>query len=228
MSANGRVLLLVGSAKQSRSTSESLGTCLVERLRDRGFEPRVLFLHKSLRADESREELLSEIDGADLLVLAFPLYVDALPYLVTKTLELAADRRAGKPPGRKRQWMACIVNSGFPEAHQNDTAVGICRLFARKAGFEWAGGLALGGGGMIDGRPLQALGGRVRNVIRSLDLAAAALAEGKPAPQEAIELMGKPGAPAWMYMLIGGIGWWLRARKQGVARKLLDRPYENV
>jgi len=44
------------------------------------------------------------------------------------------------------------------------------------------------------------MGGMVRNVTRSLDLAAAALAEGKPVPQEAVELMAKPLVPAWGYI----------------------------
>lgn len=46
--------------------------------------------------------------------------------------------------------MVGIVNSGFPEAFHNDTALAILRRFAAETGFQWAGGLALGGGGTID------------------------------------------------------------------------------
>ncbi len=41
-------------------------------------------------------------------------------------------------------------------------ALAVCELFARQAGFAWAGSLALGAGeGLIHGRPLHELGGRV-------------------------------------------------------------------
>ena len=47
------------------------------------------------------------------------------------------------------------MNCGFAEAHHNDVALDIYRLFARDAGLHWAGGLAIGGGGMFAGKPLK-------------------------------------------------------------------------
>jgi hypothetical protein len=224
MSTRKRVLLLVGSAKLPRSTSESLGAYLLERLGERGLETETILLHRLFRADENFGGLPAAVESADLLVLAFPLYIDSLPYLVVRALELLARHRAVRTD-EKRQQMACIVNCGFPEARHIEPAVAICRRFAEEAGFEWAGGLALGGGEMINGQPLQDLGGRVRNVIRSLALTADALADGKPVPEEAVALMARPSIPAWMYVLVGGIGWRRRARKYGAQRRLKDQPY---
>jgi hypothetical protein len=219
------VLLLIGSAKQPHGNSESLGTYLIERLRERGAEPETMFLHRSLHTDETRAALLAASERADVLVLAFPLYVDSLPYLVIQSLELiAAHRRTSV--GRKRQRLVCVVNCGFPEAHHNDTAIAICRRFAHEADFEWAGGLGLGGGEALNGQPLQRSGGMARNVVKSLDLAASALADGKAVPQEAIVLMAKPLVPVWMYMLLGSFGWKRLAKKYGVQHRLYERPYE--
>ncbi len=226
MSSQRDVLLLVGSAKRPRSTSESLGSYLCERLGERGFETETLLIHRALKSDQGREELLAAADHAGVIVLAFPLYVDSLPYLVIKAMEvIAKHRRAGGE--REKQRLLAIVNCGFPEARQNDTALAICRQFAREVGLEWAGGLALGGGEAIGGQALPKVKGMARNVIKSLDLAAAALAEGKPVPQEAAGAMAKPITPGWIYALLGGIGWKRQAKKHGAQKKLRDRPYHQ-
>ena len=125
------------------------------------------------------------------------------------------------------QRLAAIVNCGFPESSQNETALRICQQFAREAGFEWAGGLALGAGQSINGRPLADLGGMVRNIAAALDLAAGALAEGGSVLGEAVTAMASPMMPAWTYSLFGGIGWRLQARQHGAQRKLNARPYER-
>lgn len=226
MNEKKQVLLLIGSPRPSRSTSESLGTYLLNRLHENGIETETLIIHRSLKSDEQQEALLSATDRADLIILAFPLYVDSLPALVIKTLELIAKRRQTRQISKK-QGLLCIVNNGFPEAHQNDTALAICRRFAREAKFEWSGGLALGGGGAIDGKPLVSLRGMVRNVRKSLDLTADALIEDKPVPQEAVELMAKPLIPAWIYRMVGSFGWKRQAKKHGAHKKLDDRPYQQ-
>lgn len=221
-----RVLLLIGSAKTPHSTSESLGTYLLGRLQERSFETETILIHRALRTDETTEDFLSATDQAEMIVLAFPLYIDSLPYSVIRALELIARHRnaTGK---RKGQRLICIVNCGFPEAHHTDSAIAICRRFAFEAGFEWSGGLGLGGGETINAKPLGKLGGMVRNVLKSLDLTADAIAEGKPVPQEAISLMARPLVPKWLYILFGGIGWQLRARRHGAQRRLRERPYEK-
>jgi hypothetical protein len=219
-----RVLLLVGSARRPHSTSESLGSYLLERLGERGFETETLLLHRALKSEASCRELLDATDRADLLVVAFPLYVDTLPYLVTKALELIArHRRAGG--GRPGQRLLAIANCGFPEADHNDTALAICRLFTREAGLAWAGGLALGGGPSINGQSLSKVAGMARNAIQSLDAAAEALAAGQPLPPQAVEAMSKPLVPTWAYIWMGGFGWRQQARKHGTQKRLHARPY---
>ena len=221
-----RILLLVGSAKLNRSTSEVLGTYVLNKLCEKGFESRTLFAHKILKSDTAKDELISSVNKADLIVLAFPLFIDCLPYPVIRMLEhIASNRQANG--NMKNQSLLCIVNCGFPEAHQNDTAIAICRQFAREAGFDWAGGLALGAGEGIAGRNLSEVKGLARNVIKSLDLAIEALTDGKPVSQKAIDLMAKPLMPKWLYFFIGGSRWKRESKKYGVRAKLLARPYQQ-
>jgi len=222
----GQALLLIGSAKKLHtSTSESLGMYLLDRLSERGFGTESLFLHQCFRTGEANDALHAAIERADLIVFAFPMYIDCLPYHVIKTFEQIAERRntAGAP---KRQRFLAISNCGFPEAHQMDTVMAICRQFARETDLEWAGGLALGGGESLGGKPLAEIGGMARHVVKALDLTAGALAMGNAAPDEAIALMAKPLVPPWLFRLVGGIGWRLRARELGARKRLHDRPFE--
>ncbi len=216
-------LLLIGSSKLSLSASQALGSYLCERLRERGWDTETLTLWKTLRSKATRESLLAASDRADLVVLALPLYADSLPAPVVQTLELIAAHRHGG--GARPQRLLAIVNSGFPEAAHNDLAVAICAQFARQTGFEWAGGLRLGGGGVLGGQPISATHGPTRAVAQSLDLAAAAVADGKPVPSEAIEAMARPLIPNAAYLLIGSLGWLLQARQNKNLTKLWSRPY---
>lgn len=225
MTTAQKALLLIGSAKPAgQSTSEALGNYLLAQLRKEGFTPATSYLSRALRTPERRQELFTAVDQADLLLLAFPLYVDSLPYLVINALELIAAHRQTQPTPTPTRFIA-IANCGFPEAHQNESALAMCQEFARQVGFVWAGGLALGQGGSLAGRPLAEVGGMARNVISALDLTASALAQGQPLPPDAVVLMAKPLMPAFFYRLMGNLGWHLQARKQGALGQLQARPF---
>ncbi len=87
------VLLLVGSPKGSSSTSASLGNYLILKLEEFGLSAEKDYIYKLIRKEEGQKELLSKINNADLIILAFPLYVDCLPAGVIKALELIAKNR---------------------------------------------------------------------------------------------------------------------------------------
>ncbi len=223
-----RALLIVGSPKINEVSSSSiLGTYVLDRLAEQGWETESLTLRASLNRPDGEAQLVSAVGRAGLVLLVSPLYVDSLPYLVMKALALlASHRRAG-------QRLVAIVNSGFPETRQNAVALAICREFAAQAGFTWAGGLALGGGGVVGGRPLpdaKHAAPIIRNVVKALDAAAAALAAGQPVPAEAMRLMAKSSLPfaLWrrLYMWMGGKGFQKLAARNGVSKEqMLAQPY---
>lgn len=228
MSTPEKALFLIGSAKPAgESTSEALATHVAQRLEQQGVSTATMHVARALRTETRTAELLQAVDAADLLVLAFPLYVDALPYLATEALERIAAHRQAQPALRPVAFLA-IANCGFPEAQHNTTALAICQQFAVEAGFAWAGGLALGAGGAINGRPLAQAGGMARHVVRALDLTAAALAAGQPAPQEAVALLARPMMPLRAYTFMGDLGWRMQARRNGVYRLLRARPLQPL
>jgi hypothetical protein len=142
MSQKKQALLLIGSPRGFKSNSKLLGGYLLGKLGS-GYEAEELHIQAAMRSETARAQMLEKVSASDLLILALPLYIDSLPASVIAALELIAKQR--KDDSSKNQRMVAIVNSGFPEASQNNTALAICRRFAAEADIEWAGGLGLGG-----------------------------------------------------------------------------------
>jgi hypothetical protein len=136
-----RALLIVGSPKVKRpSTSGVLGGYLLERLKQNGWETQSSTLRAGLRREEEQAKLLTAVDTANLLILAFPLYIDSLPFLMTKALQVITKHRL-ENPNRLPQSVVAISNNGFIEAHQNNVALAICHQFAKQSQIAWAGAL---------------------------------------------------------------------------------------
>ncbi|MFX1574468.1 MAG: NAD(P)H-dependent oxidoreductase [Promethearchaeota archaeon] len=224
MSTNKKALLLIGSPRGENSTSASLGNYLISKLEEYEMLIEKGFIHRLVNREEAIQKLFRMIESADLIILTFPLYVDSLPAPIIKAMELIKEER-DKSESKKSHSFIAICNSGFPEASQSMVALQICRIFANDCGFVWHGGVALGGGGAINGAPLQEKGGMVRNVIKGLDIIAHALKDGKDIPQEAIDLFSKKFIPSALYKMFGNLGWKIQARRYGVRKKLKNKQY---
>ena len=221
-----RALLLVGSPRIEKSSSSSLGSYLLEQLKTHGVESETIYIYKAINTTERLEALRHAIATADLVVLAFPLYVDTLPAPVISVLEDVVKNGTAKT---KPTRFAAIVNCGFPNASQNASAIAVCAEFAREAQFEWVGGLSLGAGeGMVHAKPLAELGGQGAPLRKALEMAAGELAQGQPVSDNALKLLAKPLMPEWMFRLGGTIGWKMRARKFGTQKLLKARPYQKA
>lgn len=216
------VLLLIGSPKGRNSASFRLGSRLAGGLRKHGAVVSEGMAHRGPRPEGEADRLLDAVDAADLVVFAFPLYIDSLPAPLTRLLERIAERRARRPPATTPR-IAVVVQCGFPEAHQCDTAIGICRLFAERTGMPWAGALAMGMGGSLAG-DFRKLPGGGRNLLDALDRTAESLAKGGDIPPEAVRLFAKPLMPRWVYTLVGNLRWRLQMRKNGARRPISHRP----
>lgn len=224
MSTLENVLLLIGSPRGENSTSASLGNYLIEKLENLGMKSERGFIHRLVNRPEKVQELFLMVNKSDLIILAFPLYVDSLPAPVIKAMELIKNEK-DRIKSSKSQTFVAISNCGFPESSQITIALEICQIFAKETGFMWKGGIALGGGEAVHGIPLNERGGMVRNVKKGLDLVSEALIDGKDIPQQAIDLISKKLIPISLYKTMGNIGWRIRAKKYGARKKLKDKPY---
>ena len=220
-----KAVLLVGSAKAvGQSASEALGSYLLEQLAARGMAVETFRVQRVLRTEARTRQFLQSVDDSDIFVLAFPLYVDTLPHLVTRALERIAAHRQALQPATQPRFLA-IANCGFPEASHNDVALAICRQFAQQAHLRWVGGLARGAGQPLGGQKLAEAGGMARDAIAALDLAAEDLAQGQPVSAAAIAYMAQPMLPPRLYTLMGEMGWRWQAWQHGVYRQLAAKPF---
>lgn len=236
--ARGRALLIVGSPKvKSPSTSGALGEYVLQQLQQRGWETESLVLRGNLLRGEGQVEFLARVDQADLLLLVFPLYIDSLPFLMMRALEVMAEHLAAHPqPSPKR--VVAIANNGFPEAYHNAPALAICRRFTLDTGMIWAGGLAMGAGeALFGGQPIAGpeRAGRppVKHVIQALEIAGAALAQGQAVPPEAAKLIAKTPIPLipfslwrWLFIKMANQHWRQGAAENQVSSQaLFAQPY---
>ena len=247
-----QAVLLVGSPKPGRSSSLALGEYLLDDLERRGWGTETVNLRRVMNDPSA---LLVAAARADVVILAYPLYVFGLPAPAVQALERLAEawrERAGQADGSAAAGSAAdgsaadgsaaagsaatgsaadgphlvtIVNCGFPEHAHNDLSTEMCRLFAAQAGWHWSGALSLGGGGVIEGRPLRERGPLARSARRALEQTAAALHDGRDVPAEAVRLMAKPMIPARLYRWMSNYGWRRMAAGNGAGDRLDDRPF---
>lgn len=225
-----KAVLLIGSPKGIESSSASLGTYLLSKLEKYDIETESLHIHSEIATKAKKTMFLDKIEEADFIVLAAPLYVDTLPAKVIKALTLIAEKRKelyfDDIKSAKNQSFIAIVNCGFPEAEQNETALKVYQEFARQAKLKYLGGISVGMGGAVSGKSLSEMGGMAKDLIEGLDQAVEDIVRERQLSDFVIEKTSKPMiSQKWLYTLVGNLSWRFQALKNGVYRKMKDQPY---
>jgi hypothetical protein len=219
-----RALLLIGSPKPGASASRTFADALGTRLSERGLHVRTERVSPAFSDASRTGQLLEAVAQSELVVLAFPVYVDSLPAPVLRLLESWRDALAdGVMAAQPNQRLAVLTQCGFPEASHCDVAVEVCRLFANEIGVEWAGALAFGMGPSIEGGSVER--SPLAKLLPQFDAAADELAAGRVIPTASTDAFAQPMAPAWTYPLVGGWVWKRQARKRGCTEPLRLRRY---
>jgi NAD(P)-dependent dehydrogenase (short-subunit alcohol dehydrogenase family) len=222
MSEPRRVFILTGSTRGGRTTSQSVGEYLAERLAERGVQFEAMRVRNALRSDQGIADMLAAIERADAFVFVFPLFISNLPAMAIRALETIAERRG---EGGARKPFIAICQGGYPEARQSEAALAVCRQFALEVGFDWAGGLAFGGGSVIGGQPLESMGVFTKYPRQALDMTAEAIACGQPVSAEAVETAAKLLLLTWLVLPILNAVMLLRSYQAGVLKSFRARPF---
>lgn len=211
-----RALVLIGSPRGlEKSSSASLSRSITEPFDETEWTIDRIHLHQAVQSEEATADLNAQVDAAELILFAAPLYVDSLPAPAIRAFEQIATHRTGRTDAQKVPRFAVLVNCGFVEPQHNRTAVGICRRFSEVAGFEWSGDLMLGAAGARTGR-----------VLRALREAGQALSKGFPILPEVRKRVRRPVIPRLAYILVGNLMWRRMAKRLGVSKsELLAQPY---
>jgi multimeric flavodoxin WrbA len=94
-------------------------------------------------------ETLREIAVDDVIVLGFPLYVDALPSNLLAMLIALEDRLKAEGDSNSGKMVYAIINNGFYEGQQTCIAFEIVQNWCERAGVKFGGGIGQGGGEVI-------------------------------------------------------------------------------
>lgn len=208
-----KVLFLDGSPKAKDSASAYLLGKLEERLGD-GVKATWMNARKPDMA-----AFLAEAQGADALVVAFPLYVDGLPSHLLRFLEQVCQGLAETAPGPR---LYVILNNGFYESRQNRPAMDAMRLFCMRAGLVWGQAIGVGAGPMVEASPPGY--GPMKNLGRALDRLAENIQKGKTGKDCFVE----PNFPRVLYRRMGNVLWRRLGRKNGIKPAALRaRPAEG-
>ncbi|MDR2888812.1 MAG: NAD(P)H-dependent oxidoreductase [Lachnospiraceae bacterium] len=158
------------------------------------------------------DALLDAIDGCEIIVIVFPLYVDGIPSHLLRLLYLAEERVAQVAPDAR---LYVISQNGFYEAHQNRLAIEMMRNFVRRAKLTWGQGIGVGGGPMVNKAPI----GYGPN--KNLGLALDTLTENIVLNKSADDIFVTPNFPRFLYLQMAHLMWRRLARQNKVTKQSL-------
>jgi multimeric flavodoxin WrbA len=126
-------------------------------------------------------EIYKEISLSDVIIFAFPLYIDSIPSNMLKMLIELEERI--KERNVKDIMVYAIINNGFYEGKQTQIAFEMVKNWCGRAGIQFGGGIGQGAGEMIGATKNTPLNrGPFNNLSRAL-----ALLAGKVELSEAFE-----------------------------------------
>lgn len=170
MKDNPRVLIVIGSPKNRASTSGFLAGYIKRKLEIKKVKVELKCAYSLLGSSKGINELFRLLKIADHLMVISPLYVDSLPWGLTKSLEEILKNKSRLMLHKKS--ISAIINCGFPEPEHNLLALDICRCFAQKAGMRWIGAVMIGNGEEVRGRDTHLIKSPQGDVKKALDVIA--------------------------------------------------------
>ena len=214
----------IAAINASPKTRESISGMLIEKMEEilntKIEVTQAVQLTRPEKSPEAVSKTVAGILNADVLLVVFPLYVDSLPAPLIKLLTLLEQAAKASSPLPK---VYAICNCGFYEAEHTRLALRMVRHFARSAGLTWGYGIGVGCGGFVYATRNNMGKGPAANVYTALCALGEAIRNSKVEAHD--DVFVTPGIPRFLYKLGGHMGWRQTARKNGVQRKLGDRPH---
>lgn len=164
------------------------------------------------------EEEAEALNQADALVFSFPLYVDGIPGHLLSCLvgleEAFFKNRQIRVYG--------IVNCGFFEGIQAETALQVLENWCAKAGYVWGSGVGVGGGGALAQMPKTKSGHGPREPVeKALKVLTDAICAGQTRENQYVSV----AFPRFLYKLAAQTGWrQMMKANGGKTRDLGKRP----
>lgn len=209
-----KVALINGSPKVKNSASEAILQALRTLVKDSEIT------EYDVRKPQLSLEDMEELEGQDVWVLAFPLYVDGIPsHMLSCLAQLENHFKAKTQPGSEVM-VYCLVNCGFYEGEQCGLALEMVENWCVRAGRQWGQGLGIGAGGMLPAlKNVPAGSGPKKNLGKGLQTLAANIAHrtgGDP-------VFITANFPRFAYKFAAEAGWRKMVKANGLKREELFR-----
>lgn len=91
------------------------------------------------------DEIIKSIEESQVIVLAFPLYVDSPPSLTLEFLDYIIENKIDL----KGKYLYSIINCGFRDGKQNIVAANIISSWTKKVNAKYGGSILIGAGEII-------------------------------------------------------------------------------
>lgn len=192
------VLILNGSPRAPRSNSKRYAQLFLEAC------PLETVYFDLIKTEQAK--VLKAMEETSRVLLVFPLYVDGLPVVLLEFLKYLEEH-----PPENRPTLSVLINCGFLELEQNNIAVEMIRLFARKNGYPMGAVLKIGGGEAILNTPFR---GFAWAKIRALARAVAK-------DQKRVMGVTMP-LPKKLFLKASSRYWEAYGRKNGVTREQME------
>lgn len=205
-----KIAFINGSPK----VKDSASGCILEELKEFLEKDSNIISEYCFRKPQVSEKEIEQLIKCDILVFAFPLYVDGIPsHLLNCLIQL---EKVFETINKKDINIYTLVNCGFYEGHQNKLAIEMMENWCLKAGLKWGQGVAVGAGGMISAIKDVPIGrGPKKNLGKALIQFASNIL--KCDSEENIFITAN--FPRILYKLAAEMGWRQSINKNGLKRK---------
>lgn len=202
------ISIINGSPEPGHSTSGYIIDLIVPRIS----EGNILEIYNISRGNLQEGQFV-KIQNCDVLVLAFPLYVDSIPSHMLRFMAELEERGFAS----KNTMVYCIINNGFFEGKQNRIATMQVKNWCKRTGLVWGQAIGAGAGEMIPMLKDIPMGhGPNKSIFNVLECFSANIM-GKKAGED---IYFSPDWPRWLWKIQASFCvWYPRAR----ANKLTKR-----
>ncbi len=161
------------------------------------------------------EEACEKLFQVDVWVVAFPLYVDAVPSHFLYVMEVLESY--GRHIQCEKPRVYVCINNGFYEGNQNAVVFDIMKNWCNRCGLYFGGGIAHGAGEMLGSLqgvpvgkgPLKNLGNGLNRLIQSIEKG-----------NEEIGVFMNPNFPRFIWKFMATHSFWkANAKKNGLSQK---------
>lgn len=205
-----KIALINGSPKIKNSAS----SCLLSELKTFLEHDNNTISEYYFRKPQLSTKEMEQLAECNVLVFAFPLYVDGIPsHLLNCLIQM---ERFFSIIKEKDIIVYSLVNCGFYEGHQNALAIEIMKNWCEKTELKWGQGIGIGAGGMITSLKDVPIG---QGPKKNLGLAFEKLTNNILRHESGDDIFITANLPRIIYKFAAEMGWRKSIKANGLRRK---------